>query len=99
MMPNRVITMSEMLSIASKRTNLSVYARDGAQINSIKAPWRVGELPSRDWASIRESYWRKGEDGSAFLLGDFVHFCRFVSLIHAEQQMPVQELGDPKEAS
>ena len=23
-------------------------------------------------------------------LGDFVHFCRFISLIHADQEMPAQ---------
>lgn len=85
---------AEACKIASKRTNMSVYARDGAQINTIKAPWRTGELPARDWASIRESYWTTEEDGSAFLLGDFVHFCRFISLIHAEQQMPPQEKAD-----
>ncbi|MEX2553184.1 MAG: SIR2 family protein [Actinomycetota bacterium] len=77
--------------IASKRTNMSVYARDGAQINTIKAPWRVGELPARDWASIRESYWRNEGSSSAFGLGDFVDFCRFISLIHAEQEMPAQD--------
>lgn len=78
---------AEACRIATKRTNMSVYARDGAQINSIKASWRVGEPPARDWASIRESYW-SGDEGSAFLLGDFVHFCRFISLIHAEQEIP-----------
>ena len=80
--------------IASKRTNMSVYARNGAQINTIKASWRTGDLPARDWASIQESYWTSGEDGGAFLLGDFVHFCRFISLIHAEQQMPPPEVAD-----
>lgn len=76
---------------------MSVYARNGAQINSIKAPWRVGELPARDWMSIRESYWRNDEGGSSFLLGDFVYFCRFISLIHAEQEMP-EEPPDKEEA-
>jgi hypothetical protein len=88
---------AEACRIASKRTNMSVYARDGAQINSIKAQWRVGELPARDWASIRESYWSNDEGGGAFHLGDFVHFCRFISLIHAEQQMLSQEPGDQEE--
>lgn len=87
---------AEACRIASKRTNMSVYARDGAQINTIKALWRVGELPARDWASIRESYWTN-DGGSAFLLGDFVHFCRFISLIHAEQEMP-EEPPDEEEA-
>lgn len=77
--------------VASKRTNMSVYARDAAQINTIRAPWRVGELPARDWAGIRDSYWETQESGGAFRLGDFVHFCRFISLIHAEQQTPPEE--------
>jgi hypothetical protein len=78
---------TEACRIASKRTNMSVYARDGAQINTIKAQWRVGELPARDWASVRASYWTH-DGGPAFLLGDFAHFCRFISLIHAEQALP-----------
>lgn len=79
---------AEVCRIASKRTNMSVYARNGAQINTIKAPWRIGELPAQDWASIRESYWLN-DSGGTFLLGDFGSFCRFISLIHAEQDMPV----------
>jgi hypothetical protein len=89
---------AEACRIASKRTNMSVYAQDGAQINSIKAPWRVGELPARDWASIRESYWINDEGSSSFLLGDFVYFCRFISLIHATQEMPSQQPADQGEA-
>lgn len=84
---DRLADAIDACRIASKRTNMSVYARDGAQINTIRAPWRVGEPPARDWASIRESYWTNGDE-SAFVLGDFVHFCRFISLIHAEQQTP-----------
>lgn len=87
---------AEACRIASKRTNMSVYARDSAQINSIKAPWRAGELPARDWASIRASYWSEDDGGKSFLLGDFVHFCRFISLIHAEQELrnePFDEEG------
>lgn len=89
---------AEACRIASKRTNMSVYSRDGAQINSIKAPWRVGELPARDWEGIRQSYWSNEEGSSAFLLGDFVHFCRFISLIHAEQEMPAQEPARQEDA-
>jgi len=77
--------------IAAKRTNMSVYARDAAQINTIKAPWRVGELPAPDWAGIRESYWEAQGDEGAFRLGDFTHFCRFISLIHAEQEAPPEK--------
>ena len=84
--------------IALKRTNMSVYASDGAQINTIKAPWRVGELPARDWASVRETYWAGDDGGSTFILGDFVSFCRFISLIHAEQEVLPQVESDEEEA-
>jgi hypothetical protein len=77
--------------IAFKRTNMSVYARDGAIINTIKAPWRTGDLPARDWESIRESYWNGKAGGGDFLLGEFTHFCRFISLIHADQRRPAEE--------
>lgn len=80
--------------IASKRTNMSVYARNGAQINTIKAPWRAGELPARDWESIRASFWRGGGSDGEFLLGDFSYLARFISLIHAEQQMPPAQVAD-----
>lgn len=88
---------AEACKIASKRTNMSVYARDGAQINTIRAPWRTGDLPARDWESIRESYWAGDVDDSAFLLGDFVHFCRFISLIHAERRILPQEMVNERE--
>jgi hypothetical protein len=87
----------EACRIASKRTNMSVYARDAAQINTIRAPWRTGDLPGRDWTSIRESYWHGEAEDGQFLLGDFVHFCRFISLIHAEQQVPSTDEDDQDE--
>lgn len=74
-------------TLASKRPNMSVYARDGAMINCIAAPWRPGDLPNPDWEVIRGSFWGepKGDEGNVFLLGDFVAFARFFSLTHAEQ--------------
>lgn len=84
--------------IATKRTNMSVYSRNGAQINTIAAPWRIGDPPARDWESIRASYWDTKTEGASFLLGDFVHFCRFLSLIHAEQEMPPKESADQEKS-
>ncbi len=86
---------AEACKIATKRTNMSVYAKDGAQINTISADWRTGDLPAKDWESIRESFWKVDEDKGSFLLGDFGNFCRFISLIHADQQ-PSQELSIPE---
>jgi len=96
----RLSDSAEASKIASKRTNMSVYAKDGAQINTILAPWRTGDLPAPDWASIRESYWVEEEGGGAFLLGDFVHLSRFISLIHAEQRnLPVDGQGSSEGSS
>jgi hypothetical protein len=79
--------------LASKRPNMSVYSKDGAMINCIDAPWRLGELPNPDWEVIRSSFWgqRKADDGNGFLLGDFMAFARFFSLTHAEQVVVPEE--------
>jgi len=74
-------------ALASKRPNMSVYAKDGAIVNCIAAPWAPRELPSPNWDVIRASFWedRKTDSGGTFLLGDFASFARFVSLTHAER--------------
>ncbi|MDO9015023.1 MAG: SIR2 family protein, partial [Polynucleobacter sp.] len=73
--------------IASRRANMSVYARDGAVINCIEAPWLPGDLPHPAWAPIRNSYWgtRQGYQETLFLLGDFTTFARYIALTRAEQ--------------
>ena len=80
-------------SIASRRANMSVYARDGAVINCIEAPWRPGDLPHPAWAPIRTSYWGEhaGSTESCFLLGDFTAFVRYVALTLAEQEQITEE--------
>jgi len=84
-------------ALASKRPNMSVYAKDGATINCIAAPWRPGDMPNPDWEIIRSSFW--GQRGSAteksFLLGDFTAFARFCSLTHAEQIF-IEDEKEPK---
>ena len=64
-----------------RRSNFSVYASDKAVVNGIEAPWRPGELPSRDWGPIRASYWGKegGAEHQQFRLGDFMEFARFLA--------------------
>jgi hypothetical protein len=61
--------------LALRRPNLSVYCRDGAVINGIAAPWRLGEPPTRNWEIIRNEYWSNDE----YVLGDFLSFARFLA--------------------
>lgn len=74
------------IKLALDRPNLSIYAADGAVINSVKGRWRPGELP-KNWEEIRASFWgpRSGTDGSVFLLGDFVKFAQFCALAQANE--------------
>lgn len=61
--------------IALRCPNMSVYCRDGAIINGIEAPWKLGDPPSKNWELIRGEYWEKDE----FVLGDFQKFARFLA--------------------
>ena len=63
------------VEISEKRPNMSVYCKDGAVINGVKAKWRLGVPPSKNWEAIRGEYW---EDGK-FILGDFLTFSRFLA--------------------
>jgi hypothetical protein len=62
--------------LASRCPNMSVYCRDGAIINGIKAPWQLGDPPSKNWEAIRKEYWKDGQ----FLLGDFKLLARFLAM-------------------
>jgi hypothetical protein len=75
--------------LARHRGNVSVYARDGAIINSIDAPWRTGEPPAKNWSSIQQTYWKapSGDAPGEFLLGDFAPFATFFAAARAEQGM------------
>ncbi|MNT95482.1 hypothetical protein D3C72_2373690 [compost metagenome] len=55
---------------------MSVYCRDGAIINGIKAPWKIGDPPSKNWEVFRAEYWKAGQ----FLLGDFKVLARFLAM-------------------
>lgn len=66
--------------LASRRSNFSVYARDKAVINGITAEWQTpGELPTKDWGPIRNSYWASPAAGTKpeFKLGAIEDFTRF----------------------
>jgi hypothetical protein len=66
--------------LASRRPNFSIYARDKAVINGVAAEWQApGELPTKDWAPIRDSYWASPPTGGKpeFKLGAIEDFARF----------------------
>lgn len=76
--------------LAFNRPNLSIYARDGAVINSITGCWQPGEPLNDEWNDIRQTFWQAGSNGSAgqFLLGDFAKLARFFALAQAQQMLP-----------
>lgn len=51
------------VSLALRRPNLSVYARDGAVIFGVKGTWRPGQPPTEEWKSIRSTFWQYGAGG------------------------------------
>lgn len=66
--------------LASRRPNFSVYARDKAVISGVAADWQApGELPTKDWGPIRNSYWAPPAAGGKpeFKLGAIEEFARF----------------------
>lgn len=63
------------VALAQRRPNISVYCNDGAVINGVKANWKLGELPSKNWEVMRSEYWRDGK----FILGDFLSFTRLLA--------------------
>ncbi|MEW8533911.1 MAG: SIR2 family protein [Candidatus Thiodiazotropha sp.] len=63
------------VNIALKRPNMSVYCSDGAVINGVKALWKLGEEPVKNWGRIRQEYWKE----NAFNLGDFKSFTHFLA--------------------
>ncbi len=76
-----------VVEIACRRPNLSVYSRDEAIIFGVPAPWKPGDLPSKEWRFIRSTYWKtmgESEDGH-FVLGDFNYFAKFFTAAQTEQ--------------
>jgi hypothetical protein len=72
--------------IASRRGNMSVYSPNKAMINGIVAPWRPGTNPTRDWDSIRSTYWSDGgASGPHFTLGSFSDLARFFASSRSAQ--------------
>ena len=85
------------IALSDKRRNFSLYARDAAIINCVRAPWTPGQLPTADWAAIRESFWEAahGPIQEGLSLGDFAKFTRFFAMIHVGQIEEPQEITAP----
>lgn len=66
---------SPSVELAQRRPNISVYCKDGAVINGVKANWKLGDLPSKNWEVMRSEYW----ENEKFILGDFVSFARLLA--------------------
>lgn len=65
------------IKAAMRTPNISVYCADGAVINGVRAPWAIGEPPSKNWDIIRNEYW--SPTSKHFKLGDFVTFAKFLA--------------------
>ncbi len=76
--------------IAARRANMSLYSPDEAMINGVSAPWVPGDMPTRDWAAIRATYWEKDSERepARFQLGRFDRLARFFSSSRAGQHFP-----------
>ena len=84
---------SAAVTLALRRRNLSVYARDGAVIFGVPGTWQPGQPPTDDWESIRRTFWTGDPaDGTGeFLLGDFSMLAQFFARAHATTFGPVAE--------
>lgn len=82
------------VSVALKRPNMSVYCSDGAVINGVKALWRLGEEPTKNWGRIRQEYWKDNE----FNLGDFKSFTHFLAKSGGEAVYALDSLEANDEA-
>jgi hypothetical protein len=74
-------------AIATRHSNMSVYAADKAVINGVAANWQPGDLPTKDWSPIRATYWSSDTAGepARFLLGRFDSLARFFAVSRTDQ--------------
>lgn len=82
------------VELATRTPNLSVYCRDGAVINTINAIWKTGELPSKNWVSVRREYLNEQQE---FILGDFKSLARFLAIAGGEVTNSVMTYDIPAE--
>ena len=74
-------------TLAFSRSNMSVYARDGAIINGVRGNWLPGPAPNVEWEDIRQTFWddTSQDNRGQFLLGDFAKLAQFLALAQARQ--------------
>lgn len=70
--------------LASQCSNLSVYCRDEAVINTIAAPWKLGDPLHKYWQPIRDSFWKQNDAGGEFTLGDFGHLSQYCATTRSD---------------
>lgn len=88
--------------LATRRPNFSVYARDRAVINGVAAKWQApGELPTKDWGAIRQSYWSAVEAGKEpeFKLGAIEDFARFFANSQTPQAFEAPPVSTPPDVT
>lgn len=85
------------VQLALRRSNMSVYAPDGAVISGTRGKWRLGDLPAREWNHIRRTFWSFEDDrkGREFLLGDFAALTHFFALARSLDLKTVFHQNDP----
>lgn len=74
--------------LAKRRSNFSVYSPDQAKVNGTRGNWVLpSDLPSKDWAPIRATYWGASTAGAPhqFMLGSIESFARFFSASRSMQ--------------
>lgn len=87
---NNLSEETHATEIAMRRSNMSVYSPDQALINGVAALWRPGNPPTRDWYSVRDSYWSNGSKGQPgrFELGRYDCLARFFASSGSSQYTP-----------
>lgn len=84
--------------LGKRLPNFSVYSRDAAIVNGSTGIWRVpAEMPTKDWAPIRLSYWAapKPDSPCEFILGGIEPFSHFFSQSRSAQafaEVKIQEI-------
>ncbi|MBK1880206.1 SIR2 family protein [Pelagicoccus mobilis] len=71
------------VELAKRRSNASVFARDGAVVNGLTGNWQPGLLKDAFAERIRKTYWNRNEENGEFILGDFASFTRFLAYSQA----------------
>jgi hypothetical protein len=80
------------VDLAKRNPNLSIYCKNGAVINTINAAWKTGELPSKNWESVRKEYLDRDRN---FTLGDFKLLARFLAISGGEIATSVEPSEPP----